>query len=140
MINAGLRQTDLAVQLEGTRFAALLVEAMPRRRVGLGARAVGIRDVPDEFNSLDPGRAVDYNSRCSSRQRSVGYPLSREGANVLAEVAVGENETLEAAPKRFTKRVQQNGILAEARRPKHYEKPSVRRKMKEAAKRRESRR
>lgn len=56
----------------------------------------------------------------------------------MAEVTVGENETLEAALKRFTKRVQQNGILAEARRRKHYEKPSVRRKVKEAAKRRKS--
>jgi small subunit ribosomal protein S21 len=57
----------------------------------------------------------------------------------LAEVIVGESETFEAALRRFSKKVQQDGILAEARRREHYEKPSVRRKKKEAAKRRKSR-
>jgi small subunit ribosomal protein S21 len=57
----------------------------------------------------------------------------------LAEVIIGENESFESALKRFTKRVQQDGILAEARRREHYEKPSVRRKKKAAAKRRKSR-
>ncbi|MGB6838585.1 MAG: 30S ribosomal protein S21 [Dehalococcoidia bacterium] len=57
----------------------------------------------------------------------------------MAEVIVGEHETFEAAQKRFTKKVQQDGILAEARRRGHYEKPSVRSKRKEAAKRRKSR-
>ena len=57
----------------------------------------------------------------------------------MAEVIVGQNETFEAALRRFTKRVQQDGILAEARRREHFEKPSVRRKKKEAAKRRKIR-
>ena len=56
----------------------------------------------------------------------------------MAEAIVGQNETSEAALRRFTKRVQQDGILAEARRREHFEKPSVRRKKKEAAKRRKS--
>lgn len=56
----------------------------------------------------------------------------------MSEVTVGENETFESALKRFNKKVQQDGILAEARRREHYEKPSVRRKKKEAAKRRKS--
>ena len=56
----------------------------------------------------------------------------------MAEVIVGQNETFETALKRFSKKVQQDGILAEARRREHYEKPSVRRKKKEAAKRRKS--
>jgi small subunit ribosomal protein S21 len=56
----------------------------------------------------------------------------------LAEVIVGDNESLETALKRFVKRVQQDGILSEARRREHYEKPSVRRKKKAAAKRRKS--
>ena len=50
----------------------------------------------------------------------------------MAEVVVGETETFEAALRRFAKKVQQDGILAEARRREHYEKPSVRRKGKEA--------
>ena len=57
----------------------------------------------------------------------------------MAEVIVGQNETFEAALRRFTKRVQQDGILAEARRRERFEKPSVKRKQKEAAKRRKIR-
>jgi small subunit ribosomal protein S21 len=68
----------------------------------------------------------------------VGHPASREEGDLVAEVIVGQNETFEAALRRFTKRVQQDGILAEARRREHFEKPSVRRKKKEAAKRRKS--
>ena len=50
----------------------------------------------------------------------------------MAEVRVGENETFESALRRFNKKIQQSGILAEARRREHYEKPSVKRKRKEA--------
>ena len=50
----------------------------------------------------------------------------------MAEVRVGENESFEAALRRFNKKIQQSGILAEARRREHYEKPSVKRKRKEA--------
>jgi small subunit ribosomal protein S21 len=56
----------------------------------------------------------------------------------LAEVYVGEHESLDAALRRFTKRVQEDGILAEARRRGHFEKPSVKRKRKAAEKRRKS--
>ncbi len=58
------------------------------------------------------------------------------GDGKLTEVTVGDNEPFEAALKRFNKKVQQEGILAEARRREHYEKPSVKRKKKEAARRR----
>lgn len=54
----------------------------------------------------------------------------------MTEVVVGDNESFETALKRFNKKVQQDGILAEARRREHYEKPSVKRKKKEAARRR----
>lgn len=56
----------------------------------------------------------------------------------MTVVIVGEHETFEAALRRFNKKVQQDGILAEARRREHFEKPSVRRKRKEAARRRKS--
>ena len=56
------------------------------------------------------------------------------------QVALGPNESFEAGLRRFNKRVQQDGILAEARRRKHFEKPSVRRKKKEAARDRKARR
>jgi small subunit ribosomal protein S21 len=60
---------------------------------------------------------------------------SGKEASRLAEVRVGENETFESALRRFNKKIQQSGILAEARRREHYEKPSVKRKRKEAKKR-----
>ena len=57
----------------------------------------------------------------------------------MVEVVVSQNESFEAALKRFNRKVQQYGILSEARRRERYEKPSVRRKRKAAAKRRKSR-
>jgi small subunit ribosomal protein S21 len=58
----------------------------------------------------------------------------------VVEVVVNQNENFEAALKRFNRKVQQYGILSEARRRERFEKPSVRRKRKAAAKRRKSRR
>ncbi len=56
----------------------------------------------------------------------------------MAEVVAGGNENFESLLKRFNKKVQQYGILSEARRREHFEKPSIKRKRKEAAKRRKS--
>jgi small subunit ribosomal protein S21 len=61
------------------------------------------------------------------------------GGHRLAEVRVGENETFESALRRFNKKIQQSGILAEARRREHYEKPSVKRKRKEAKRKKNAR-
>ena len=63
----------------------------------------------------------------------------RGGDFGLAEVRVGENETFESALRRFNKKIQQSGILAEARRREHYEKPSVKRKRKEAKRKKAAR-
>lgn len=54
----------------------------------------------------------------------------------MSEVKIGDHESFETALKRFNRKIQQDGILAEARRQEHYEKPSVKRKRKEAARRR----
>ena len=56
----------------------------------------------------------------------------------MTEVNVGDNEPFEVALKRFNKKVQQDGVLAEARRREHFEKPSIKRKKKEATKKRKS--
>jgi len=56
----------------------------------------------------------------------------------VADVKAGENEGFESLLKRFNKRVQQDGILSETRRREHYEKPSIKRKRKGAAKRQKS--
>jgi small subunit ribosomal protein S21 len=57
----------------------------------------------------------------------------------LADVKQVEGESFESMLRRFNKKVQQDGILSEVRRREYHEKPSVRRKKKEAAKRRKSR-
>ena len=56
----------------------------------------------------------------------------------MADVVAGENESFESLLKRFNKRVQQAGILSEIRHGEYFEKPSIKRKRKEAAKRRKS--
>ena len=56
----------------------------------------------------------------------------------MSEVKISENDSFETALKRFNRKIQQDGILAEARRREHYEKPSVKRKRKEAARRRKA--
>ena len=61
-----------------------------------------------------------------------------KGVIPLSEVKIGENDSFETALKGFNRKIQQDGILAEARRREHYEKPSVKRKRKEAAKRRKA--
>lgn len=56
----------------------------------------------------------------------------------MTDVRVHDNESFDSLLKRFNKRVQQDSILSEVRRREHYEKPSIKRKRKEAAKRRKS--
>jgi small subunit ribosomal protein S21 len=54
----------------------------------------------------------------------------------LADVTSGSDESFDSLLKRFNRKVQTDGILAELRRGEHYEKPSVKRKRKKAAKKR----
>ena len=56
----------------------------------------------------------------------------------MADTLAKENESFESLLKRFNRNVQQSGILSEVRRREHFEKPSLKRKRKEAAKRRKS--
>ena len=56
----------------------------------------------------------------------------------MVEVRASEDESFDSLLRRFNKKVQQDGILSEARRRQHFEKPSIKRKKKEAAKRRKS--
>ncbi len=56
----------------------------------------------------------------------------------MADVNLGENESFDSMLRRFNRKVQQEGVLAEIRRRGSYEKPSVKRKKKEATKRRKS--
>jgi len=56
----------------------------------------------------------------------------------VTQVVSGQNENFESLIRRFTKRVQQDNVLSEIRRRNYFEKPSVKRKRKEAVKRRKS--
>ena len=55
----------------------------------------------------------------------------------MSEIKVQKGETLERALRRFKRSCQKAGVLSEVRKREHYEKPSVRRKLKsEAARKR----
>ena len=56
----------------------------------------------------------------------------------MTNVVAGSNESFESLLKRFSRKVQQDGILSEVRHREYFEKPSVKRKRKAAAKRRKS--
>lgn len=48
----------------------------------------------------------------------------------MSQIIVGENESLENALKRFKRKVQKDGIMADMKRKEEYVKPSVARKLK----------
>ena len=55
----------------------------------------------------------------------------------MSEIKVQKGENLESALRRFKRSCQKAGVLSEVRKREHYEKPSVRRKLKsEAARKR----
>jgi len=59
-------------------------------------------------------------------------PFRREGRRV-SETRVRKNESIDAALRRFKRSLAKDGVMAEIRKRKHYEKPSVRRKKKSEA-------
>lgn len=59
----------------------------------------------------------------------------------MSEVRIKENESLDSALKRFKRNCAKAGVLAELRKREHYESPSVkRRKKSEAARKNKSKR
>lgn len=58
----------------------------------------------------------------------------------MTRVVSNEGETFDSLLRRFKKKVQRDRVLSEARRRRFFEKPSVIRKRKKAAKLRKSRR
>ena len=62
--------------------------------------------------------------------------LYKERGDIMAEIRVGENESLDNALKRFKRQCARAGVLSEYRKREHYEKPSVKRKKKSEAARR----
>lgn len=57
----------------------------------------------------------------------------------MASIKVGENENIDSALKRFKRETSKAGIMAEIKKRRHYEKPSVRKKRKSEAARKKRR-
>jgi small subunit ribosomal protein S21 len=71
-----------------------------------------------------------------NRVKALGGLFRREG-KLVSETKVRKNETIDAALRRFKRSIAKDGVLAEVKKRKHYEKPSVKRKKKsEAARKR----
>ena len=64
--------------------------------------------------------------------RESNSPLRREGKR-MSEIHVRENESLESALKRFKRSCAKSGVLGEVRKREHYESPSVKRRKKSEA-------
>jgi small subunit ribosomal protein S21 len=48
----------------------------------------------------------------------------------MSEIKIKDNESLEQALKRFKKQCAMSGVLSEFKKREHYEKPSVKKKLK----------
>ena len=62
----------------------------------------------------------------------------QKGVKCVTNVVAGGNESFESLLRRFTRKVQQDGVLSEVRHREYFEKKSIKRKRKAAAKRRKS--
>jgi len=56
-----------------------------------------------------------------------------EGGLKMSGTRVGENETIESALRRFKKDCARSGVLSEVKKREHFEKPSVKKKLKSEA-------
>jgi small subunit ribosomal protein S21 len=68
----------------------------------------------------------------------MGRDWSQEGD--VAEITIGEGESVERALKLFRRKLQREGLFKELRRRRHYLKPSAARLLKSAGARRRKRR
>ena len=57
----------------------------------------------------------------------------------MSEIHVKENESLDAALKRFKRQCARSGVIQEVRKREHYESPSVKRRKKSEAARKNKR-
>ena len=63
-----------------------------------------------------------------------------EGGKSMSEIRVKENESLESALKRFKRSCAKDGVIAEVKKREHYVSPSLKRKQKSEAARKNKRR
>ena len=66
-------------------------------------------------------------------------PDASEGGNTMSEIRVKENATLESALRRFKRSCAKEGVIAEVKKREHYVSPSLKRKQKSEAARKNKR-
>ena len=65
--------------------------------------------------------------------------MPSEGGKTMSEIRVKENESLESALRRFKRSCAKEGVIAEVRKREHYVSPSLKRKQKSEAARKNKR-
>ena len=66
-------------------------------------------------------------------------PDASEGGKTMSEIRVKENESLESALRRFKRSCAKEGVIAEVKKREHYVSPSLKRKQKSEAARKNKR-
>ena len=91
---------------------------------------------------LDIWTCIYYNNACrfAALKASRIEPDASEGGKTMSEIRVKENESLESALKRFKRSCQKDGVIAEVKKREHYVSPSLKRKQKSEAARKNKRR
>ncbi len=102
----------------------------------------GLTNSPSRCPDCRAARKQSGGGYNSSRSRSSDYREREPRALVIfmTVVIVNPGDSFEFVLKRFKRKVQEAGILSEARRRRHYESPQARRKRKAEAQRRRRRR
>jgi small subunit ribosomal protein S21 len=73
----------------------------------------------------------------TSRKEMVGAaPITDRAGSPVSDVLLSPGDSFERVLKQFNRKIQNAGILSEARRRRHYESPQARRKRKAEAQRR----
>ena len=67
-------------------------------------------------------------------------PDAPEGGKPMSEIRIKENESLESALRRFKRSCAKEGVIAEVKKREHYVSPSLKRKQKSEAARKNKRR
>jgi small subunit ribosomal protein S21 len=90
-------------------------------------------------NVISEGLALTPAPFSSGNLRGAGGPPSSTRGDTMAQIEIGEGDSVERALKLFRRKLQKEGLFGELRRRRHYLKPSAARVIKAAAARRRKR-
>lgn len=91
------------------------------------------------LNRCCPSRAAPTQKKGSQPRYAHHKLRTRLPKTKVTQILIRDGESFEGAVKRFTRKVQQDGVLSEAKRRRHYEPPSVKRKRKAETRARKAR-